>query len=108
VALNRAVALAEVAGPATALRAIEDLDLQTYHLYHATRADLLARLGRHQEAVLAYDAAIWLATNAAERDFLRRRRLAREPAAGCRGTTPAPVAPADAGSPGDRSPAGKD
>jgi RNA polymerase sigma-70 factor (ECF subfamily) len=89
VALNRAVALAEVAGPATALRAIEDLDLETYHLYHATRADLLARLGSHDDAVLAYDGAIRLATNAAERDFLRERRavLLGPPASGRPGSS---------------------
>ena len=70
VALNRAVALAEVKGPAAALSAIDGLDLADYHLFHATRADLLTRLGRHAEAARAYDAAIALATNAAERAFL--------------------------------------
>jgi RNA polymerase sigma-70 factor (ECF subfamily) len=70
VALNRAVALAEVKGPAAALSALEGLDLAGYHLVHATRADLLTRLGRHAEAATAYDAAIAHATNAAERAFL--------------------------------------
>jgi RNA polymerase sigma-70 factor (ECF subfamily) len=70
VALNRAVALAEVKGPAAALSALEGIDLTDYHLFHATRADLLTRLGRHAEAATAYDAAIARATNAAERAFL--------------------------------------
>ncbi|HWC09934.1 MAG TPA: RNA polymerase sigma factor [Acidimicrobiales bacterium] len=74
VQLNRAVALAEVDGPVPALDAIEDLDLARYHLFHATRADLLRRAGRPAEAVQAYDSALALATNAAERRFLERRR----------------------------------
>jgi RNA polymerase sigma-70 factor (ECF subfamily) len=74
VALNRAVAVAEVHGPALALAAIEDLDLPGYHLLPATRADLLARLGRVPESVSAYDEAIALATNDTERTFLRDRR----------------------------------
>ena len=74
VRLNRAVALAEVEGPAAALAEIDDLDLAGYHLFHATRADLLRRLGRRAEAARAYDAALALATNAAERRFLERRR----------------------------------
>jgi RNA polymerase sigma-70 factor (ECF subfamily) len=74
VALNRAVALAEVEGPAVALAAIDDLELDQYHLWHATRADLVVRLGRYDEAVLAYDRALELATNAAERRFLTERR----------------------------------
>ncbi|VVJ24628.1 RNA polymerase ECF-type sigma factor [Amycolatopsis camponoti] len=80
VALNRAVAVAEVHGPAQALAAIEDLDLPGYHLLPATRADLLARLGRTAEAVAAYDEAITLARNETERTFLesRRARLAPE------------------------------
>jgi len=76
VALNRAVALAEVAGPATALDAVESLPLDTYHLYHATRGDLLRRLNRRAEATAAYDQAIALAENAAELDFLAARRAA--------------------------------
>ena len=72
VALNRAVAVAEVAGPEAALALVDDLDLADYHVFHAIRADLLRRLGRHREAVLAYEAAIARTGNAAERDFLRR------------------------------------
>jgi RNA polymerase sigma-70 factor (ECF subfamily) len=71
VALNRAVAVAEVDGPATALRLVADLDLGKYHLFHAIRADLLRRLGREAEAVEAYEAAIARTENAAEREFLR-------------------------------------
>jgi RNA polymerase sigma-70 factor (ECF subfamily) len=71
VALNRAVAVAETDGPATALRLVEELDLETYHLFHAIRADLLQRLGREAEAVEAYEAAISRTENAAEREFLR-------------------------------------
>ena len=74
VRLNRAVAQAEVEGPAPALAAVDALDLAGYHLFHATRADLLRRLGREAEAARAYDAALALATNAAERRFLERRR----------------------------------
>jgi RNA polymerase sigma-70 factor (ECF subfamily) len=74
VALNRAVAVAEVAGPDAALTLLDGLDLDKYHLFHAIRADLLRRLGRDGAAAAAYDAAIERAENAAERDFLRRRR----------------------------------
>jgi RNA polymerase sigma-70 factor (ECF subfamily) len=79
VALNRAVALAEVHGPAPALDAIDELDLPGYHLLPATRADLLARLGRTADAVAAYDEAIALATNDTERTFLRTRRARLTP-----------------------------
>jgi RNA polymerase sigma-70 factor, ECF subfamily len=74
VALNRAVAVAEVQGPAAALSVVEDLDLATYHPYHVTRADLLHRLGRDAEAAAAYATAAALTTNATERGFLERRR----------------------------------
>ncbi|GHJ53369.1 RNA polymerase subunit sigma-24 [Nonomuraea sp. TT08I-71] len=74
VALNRAVALAEVAGPAAALAEVDRLDLAGYHVLHAVRADLLRRLDRPAEAVAAYDAAIARTDNAAEREFLRRSR----------------------------------
>jgi RNA polymerase sigma-70 factor (ECF subfamily) len=74
VALNRAVAVAEVHGPALALAAIESLDLDTYHLFHALRADLLRRLGRSEDAAQAYEAALALVGNAAERRFLEERR----------------------------------
>jgi RNA polymerase sigma-70 factor, ECF subfamily len=70
VALNRAVALAEVAGPAAALEVVDQLDLAHYHPYHATRADLLRRLGRDAEAAAAYATAAELTDNAAERAFL--------------------------------------
>jgi len=74
VALNRAVAVAEVEGADAALALIEELDLDGYHLFHAVRADLLRRLGRKAEAAVAYDAAIARTTNAAERAFLEGRR----------------------------------
>jgi RNA polymerase sigma-70 factor (ECF subfamily) len=74
VALNRSVAVAEVAGPLAALEILDSLELSGYHLYHATRADLLRRLGRESEATLAYDAALAGTTNEAERAFLRRAR----------------------------------
>ncbi|MEU6830694.1 RNA polymerase sigma factor [Nocardia beijingensis] len=74
VALNRAVAVAEVHGPATALALVDSLPLAGYHLFHAIRADLLTGLGRTEEAIAAYDAAIARTENAAERDFLTRRR----------------------------------
>jgi RNA polymerase sigma-70 factor (ECF subfamily) len=73
VALNRAVAVAEVQGPGPALTLVDGLDLRDYYLFHAIRADLLRRLGRGGEAALAYEAAIARAGNAAERDFLERR-----------------------------------
>jgi RNA polymerase sigma-70 factor (ECF subfamily) len=74
VALNRAVAVAEVDGPAAALELVNAIDLGRYHVYHAVRADLLRRLGRPADAVRAYDRAIELAGNAREREFLARRR----------------------------------
>ncbi|HMI68863.1 MAG TPA: DUF6596 domain-containing protein, partial [Solirubrobacteraceae bacterium] len=76
VALNRAVAVAEVDGPAAALALVDALDLGGFHLFHAIRADLLRRLGRRAEATSAYETAIELAENAAERAFLQRRREA--------------------------------
>jgi RNA polymerase sigma-70 factor (ECF subfamily) len=74
VALNRAVAVAEVRGPAAGLAIVDGLELTGYYLYHAIRADLLRRLGRNQEAVLSYDAAIAQTENVAERRFLEGRR----------------------------------
>jgi RNA polymerase sigma-70 factor (ECF subfamily) len=74
VALNRAVAVAEVHGPARALAIVAELDLPGYHLLPATRADLLARLGRTAEAAAAYAEAITLTTNDTERAFLETRR----------------------------------
>jgi RNA polymerase sigma-70 factor (ECF subfamily) len=74
VALNRAVAVAEVDGAAAGLAIAESLDLPRHPLLHAVRADLLRRLGRNAEAIDAYDAAIGLTGNDAERSFLQRRR----------------------------------
>ncbi|MCG5435716.1 RNA polymerase sigma factor [Micromonospora foliorum] len=76
VALNRAVALAEVAGPAVALAEVNHLDVTGFHVYHVIRADLLARLGRGGEAVEAYRTAVALTDNAAERAFLTARATA--------------------------------
>jgi RNA polymerase sigma-70 factor (ECF subfamily) len=76
VALNRAVAVAEVHGPAAALAAVEGLELPGYHLLPATRADFLTRLDRPAEARAAYDEAIALAGNQTERAFLEARRAA--------------------------------
>ncbi len=73
-ALHRAVAVAEVDGPAAALALVDDLDLPGYHLRDAVRADLLRRLDRPAEAMAAYDAAIAACGNDAERAFLRGRR----------------------------------
>ncbi len=74
VALNRAIAIAELDGAAPALAILDDLDLDNFHLYHAARADLLQRLHRDDEAAVAYDRALDLATNTVERDHLQRRR----------------------------------
>ncbi|MFD1663651.1 RNA polymerase sigma factor [Streptomyces caeni] len=73
VALNRAVAVAEVRGPGKALGLVDALDLGGYHVFHAVRADLLRRMDRVAEAVRAYEAAIALASGA-ERAFLQGRR----------------------------------
>ncbi len=76
VALNQAIAVGELDGPEVALATIDRLDdkLAGYHAYHATRADLLRRLGRSQESRAAYDKAIELAGNTAETAYLTRRR----------------------------------
>ncbi len=74
VALNRAVAVAEVAGPAAALELVDELDPPRSHVFSAVRADLLRRLGRPTEAADEYDQAAELAGNAPERAFLERRR----------------------------------
>jgi RNA polymerase sigma-70 factor (ECF subfamily) len=74
VALNRAVAVAEVHGPAIALAAIEDLHLDDYHPYHATRAELLVRLNRRDDARRAYERASDLTLNAAEVELLDTKR----------------------------------
>jgi RNA polymerase sigma-70 factor (ECF subfamily) len=82
VALNRAVALAELKGPAAALAEVDALELTGYHLFHATRADLLTRLDRHGDAAAAYEAALQRATNAAERTFLEARAATARQKAG--------------------------
>jgi len=74
VALNRAVAVGEVAGPTAALQLVDGIALDRYYLFHAVRADLLRRLGRDAEARRAYEATIGHTDNAAEREFLERRR----------------------------------
>jgi RNA polymerase sigma-70 factor, ECF subfamily len=76
VALNRAIAVAELDGPDVALASVDRLEepLDGYHAFHATRADLLRRLGRSAESRLAYDRAISLAGNTAETAYLERRR----------------------------------
>ena len=79
VALNRAVAVGEVDGAESALAIVEGLALERYYLWHAIRADLLTRVGRYQDAALAYDAAIARTDNAAERAFLQRGREAVRP-----------------------------
>lgn len=76
VALNRAVAVAEVDGPVVALTLVDGLDLGDFHVFHAIRADLLVRLGRVDEAAQAYETAIALTLNEPERDLLRRRQQA--------------------------------
>jgi RNA polymerase sigma-70 factor (ECF subfamily) len=74
VALNRAVAVAELDGAEVALAEVDRLPLSGYHPWHATRAELLRRLGRSAEARAAYDAALALTDNEAERGYLSRRR----------------------------------
>ena len=84
VALNRAVALAEVRGPSAGLAALDDLrssGLASYYLFHATRADLLRRLGRDEEAAAAYATARALTTNPVEQAFLDTQRAALSPSA---------------------------
>jgi len=76
VALNRAIAVGEVHGPQAALDLVDRLDLPDYHALHATRADLLRRLGRLGHAVAAYDAAAALAPSPAERDYLAAQAAA--------------------------------
>jgi RNA polymerase sigma-70 factor (ECF subfamily) len=76
VALNRAVVVSETADPGAALDIVDALPLDSYHLKHAVRADLLERQGRLDEAVVAYTRAIELTDNASERAFLTARRQA--------------------------------
>ena len=73
VSLHRAVAVAEVQGPEVALGLVDALQLESYHLFHAVRGELLDRLGRPGEAELAYRAALARAGNTAERAFLQRK-----------------------------------
>jgi RNA polymerase sigma-70 factor (ECF subfamily) len=73
VALNRAVAVAEVHGVVHALQLVDAIDLPRYHLYHAVRADLLRRIGRTADAAAAYRLALDNCSNKNERDFLMRR-----------------------------------
>jgi RNA polymerase sigma-70 factor (ECF subfamily) len=75
VALNRAVAVAMADGPTRGLPLVDALagDLDGYHLFHATRADLLRRLGRLEDAAAAYRRALELVTNPSERSYLGRR-----------------------------------
>jgi RNA polymerase sigma-70 factor, ECF subfamily len=82
VALNRAVALAEVDGPQAALAAVDDLDLAAYHPYHVARAHLLTRLGQFEAAVHEYDAALAHTANPAERRFLAERKQSAATLAG--------------------------
>jgi len=74
VALNRAVAVAEIHGAGAALALVDDLRLERFPVFHAVRADLLRRLGRTTEALAEYASAIEHTENAAERGFLERRR----------------------------------
>lgn len=78
VALNRAIAVAEVQGPAAALALVDQLDLDGYYALHATRADLLRRLGRSDDAARAYARAAELAPRESERSFLEERLAALE------------------------------
>jgi len=73
VAMNRAIAIAELDGPNVGLAALDGLPLEQYQPYHSTRAELLRRAGRTADAAAAYDRALTLTTNAAERRFLTRR-----------------------------------
>ena len=79
VALNRAIAVAEVHGAAAAMELLDELELDGYYLFHATRADLLRRLARVTEAGLAYARAAALAPSTAERAFLEARLAELQP-----------------------------
>jgi RNA polymerase sigma-70 factor (ECF subfamily) len=84
VELGRAIAIAEVEGPAAALAIVEALELDDYHYLHATRGELLARLRRHGEARDAYTRALALVRDEAERRLLERRLAELGPAPGAR------------------------
>ena len=90
VRLNRAIALAETDGPQAALAELDTLELAGYHLFYATRAELLRRLHRDDEADTMYAAAIACTENAAERDFLTKQAISagRPPRAPCRRRRP--------------------
>lgn len=77
VELNRAAAIAELDGPEVALAIVDRLPLSSYHAWHATRADLLRRVGRREDAAAAYDTAIVATGNTAERNYLARKREER-------------------------------
>jgi RNA polymerase sigma-70 factor (ECF subfamily) len=79
VALNRAIAIGEVQGAATALALVDELDLDNYQPFHATRADLLRRLNRNNEAAAAYERAAAMAPTDAEREFLTHGGRSRRP-----------------------------
>ena len=79
VAMNRAIAIGELHGPAAGLTLLDELDLDGYHLLHAARAELLARVGRTPEAVAAFDRALAGTANGAERELLRRLRATVAP-----------------------------
>jgi RNA polymerase sigma-70 factor (ECF subfamily) len=90
VELNRAIALAELDGPAAGLRALRAIDpaaLGDYQPFHASHADLLARAGEHDAAVAAYDRALALTVNPTELDFLTRRRVAARTDANARSSS---------------------
>jgi RNA polymerase sigma-70 factor (ECF subfamily) len=73
VALNRAVAVAEMGGADRALQLVDAINLPQYYLLHAVRADLLRRLGRTADAASAYQRALEKCENAKEREFLKRQ-----------------------------------
>jgi len=73
VELNRAVAVAEASGPAAGLRIVDELELADYRYFHSTRGELLRRLARNDEAREAFERALELTPDGAERRFLERR-----------------------------------
>jgi RNA polymerase sigma-70 factor (ECF subfamily) len=73
VAINRAIAVAEAEGPEAGLALVDGLDLDGYQYFHSTRAELLRRLGRAEEARAAFERALELARAEPERRFLHRR-----------------------------------
>ena len=73
IALNRAVVVAEIEGEEIALKLVDELRLDRYHLWHAVRADLLRRMDRHGDAIAAYESAISLCENEREKEFLEKR-----------------------------------